>query len=135
MSPKDTWTSEQLHASNQSRLRWQLSHEFCKAISDHKSFIEILDILELLVSMIEMAYGLPYKHDNHTTAINLINAQWEKIYSQATSAREQDRLEMIRTLHAARVESGNGKSLNLEILLNQIGGRFKPDEEVPTDDD
>ena len=64
-----------------------------------------------------MAYGLPYKHDTS----NLINPQLE-IDSQATFAREQDRLEMIRILHAARVESGNGKSLDLEILLNQIGG-------------
>jgi hypothetical protein len=34
---------------------------------------------------------------------------------------EQDRLEMIRILHAARVESGNGKKLNLALLLNQVG--------------
>ena len=38
---------------------------------------------------------------------------------------------MKRVLHAARVESGNGKSLDLELLLNQIGGKFKPDEEAP----
>ena len=55
--------------------------------------------------MVEMAYGLQYKHDNHTTAINLIDVQLEKIDSQVTFAREQDRLEMIRELHAARVES------------------------------
>jgi hypothetical protein len=33
------------------------------------------------------------------------------------------------------VESGNGKILDLELLLNQIGGIFKPDEEVPENDD
>ena len=84
--------------------------------------------------MVEMANCLPYKHDNHATAINLIDAQSEKINSQVTFAREQDRLEMIRVLHAAHVESGNGKILDLEFLLNQIGGAFKPDEEAPEDD-
>jgi hypothetical protein len=41
--------------------------------------------------MIEMAYGLPYKHDYHKTATNLIDAQLklEKINSQITFAREQ----------------------------------------------
>ena len=85
--------------------------------------------------MVEMAYGLPYKHDDHTTEINLIDAHLEKINSQAFFAREQDRLEMIRVLHAFRVESGNGKILDLELLLNQIGGIFKPDEEAPENDD
>ncbi len=33
---------------------------------------------------------------------------------------------MIRILHAARVQSGNGKMLDLELLLNQVGGIFKP---------
>ncbi len=28
------------------------------------------------------------------------------------------------------MESGNGKVLDLELLLNQVGGIFKPDEEV-----
>ncbi len=42
---------------------------------------------------------------------------------------------MIRILHATRVESGNGKPLDLEILLNLIGGIFKPDEGAPEDDD
>ncbi len=68
--------------------------------------------------MIELAYVLPYKHDNHwhTTEIDLIDAQLQKINIKVTFAREQDRLKMIRILHAARVESGNGKSLHLELL-------------------
>ncbi len=36
---------------------------------------------------------------------------------------------MIRTLHAARVESGSGKILDLELLLNQAGGKFKPEDD------
>ena len=111
-----------------STFRSQLSDELCKPITDHKSFIEIQDTTKLLVSMVEMAFGLPYKHEDHTTAINLIDAQLEQIDSQVTFAREKDRLEMIRILHAARVESGNGKTLDLELLLNQIGGVFKPYE-------
>ena len=42
---------------------------------------------------------------------------------------------MIRVLHTARAESGNGKTLDLELWLNQIGGIFKQDEEAPEDDD
>ena len=30
---------------------------------------------------------------------------------------------------------GDGKTLDLELLLNQIGGIFKPDEEASEDDD
>ena len=77
-----------------------------------------------------MAYFLPYKEDDHTTAIQFIDAQLEKINSQAIFGREQDRLEIIRVLHAARVEAGNGKNLDMEILLNQVGGIFKPEEEA-----
>ena len=79
-------------------LRSQLSDELCKPITDHKSFVEIHTI-ELLISVIEMAYGLLYKHDDHTTSINPIDAQLEKINSQA---REQDRLEMITVLPLVR---------------------------------
>ena len=118
-----------------STLRSQLSDEICKPIIDHKSFVEIRDGIELLISMVEMAFGLPYKHDDHTTAIQFIDAQLEKINSQAVFGREQDRLEMIRILHAARVEAGAGKDLDLELLLNQIGGIFKPDEEAKENDE
>jgi hypothetical protein len=63
-----------------------------------------------------------------------IDAQLEKINSHASFAREQDRLEIFRILHAARVESGNGKKLDLEVLFNQVGGIFKPDEEATEED-
>ncbi len=85
--------------------------------------------IELLVGMIEMIYCLPYKYEDHTTAIWFIDAQLEKINAHASFAREEDQLEMIRTLHAARVESGSGKILDLELLLNQVGGIFKPEDE------
>ena len=85
--------------------------------------------------MVEMAFGLPYKQDDHTTAIQFIDAQWEKINLQAVFAREQDRLEMIRVLHAARVEADNGKDLEMEILLNLIGGIFKPEDEAAGDEE
>ena len=67
--------------------------------------------------------------------MQFIDAQLEKINSQAVFAREQDRLEMIRTLHAARVDADNGTILDMEILLNLIGGIFKPDEEAAVDDE
>ena len=84
--------------------------------------------------MIEMTYCLPYKYEDHTTAIKFIDAQLEKINSHASFAREQDWLEMIRILQPARVESGNGKVLDLELLLNQVGGIFKPDKEGTEED-
>ena len=45
-----------------------------------------------------------------------------------------DQLEMIRILHAASVQSGNGQNLDLELLLNQLGGIFKPKDDTPEDD-
>jgi hypothetical protein len=35
---------------------------------DHKSFIKFREAIELLVSMVEMAYGLPYKYEDSTSA-------------------------------------------------------------------
>ena len=60
---------------------------------------------------------------------------WKIFNSQAVFAREQDKLEMIRILHAARVEAGDGKNLDLELLLNLIGGIFKPDEGATENDE
>ena len=56
--------------------------------------------------MVEIAHGLLYKNDDHTAAIQFIDAQLDKINSQAVFAWEQDRLEMVRVLHAIRVEAG-----------------------------
>ena len=73
-----------------STLLLQLSDELCKPITDHKSLVEIQDSIKLLISMVEMAPGLvAYKHDDHTTAIQFIDAQLEKINSRAVFAREQ----------------------------------------------
>jgi hypothetical protein len=115
-------------------LRAQLSKELCKQMTDHKSYIEVRDSIELLVSMIKMTYCLQYKYEDHTAAILFIDVQLEKINTHASFAREEDLLEMIRTQHAARVESGNGRVLDLELLMNQTGGIFKPDKEGPEED-
>ncbi len=61
-------------AKVKSHLRTQLSEELCKPITDHKSYIEVRDSIELPVSMIEMTYGLQYKYKDHTTAIMFIDA-------------------------------------------------------------
>ena len=50
-----------------STLRSQLYEELCKLINDHKSFVEARDNIEILISMVEMAHGLPYKDEDHTT--------------------------------------------------------------------
>ena len=42
---------------------------------------------------------------------------------------------MIRIFHAARVEAGDGKDLDMELLLNLIGGSSKPDEEATENDE
>ncbi len=68
-----------------------LSEELCKLMTDHKSNIEVRDSIKLLISMVEMTYGLQCKHEDHTTAIIFIDAQLEKINSHASFAREQDR--------------------------------------------
>ena len=89
-------------------------------MADHKCFIEAWDSLdsELLVIMAEMDYGSQYKHKDHITAIMFIDAQLKKINSQGTFAMEQDWLEMPvkKISQAARVEYGEGKKLDLELL-------------------
>ena len=42
---------------------------------------------------------------------------------------------MVRILHATPVKAGEGKNLDLELLLNRIGGIFKPDEEATENDE
>jgi hypothetical protein len=60
--------------------------------------------------MVELAYGLPYKHKDPTVAINLVDAQLEQDLSQSPFAREQDRFEMMRILSEECVEYSTGKS-------------------------
>ncbi len=105
-----------------SKLQLQLSDEQSKPINDHKSFTDSREAIELLVRMIKMAYRLPYTHDDHKTAINVIEAQLEKIHWQTNFAQEQDRLKVVRILHAEciQVEVGKCKTLDLELLLNQV---------------
>ena len=85
--------------------------------------------------MVEMAYGLPYQHEDSTVTINLVDAQLERDLSQSPFARDQDRFEMIRILNDERVEYSKGNSPDLEQLLNKIGSIFKPiEEEAPEDE-
>jgi hypothetical protein len=70
-------------AKVKSHLGAQLSEELCKPMTDHRSYIEVRDSIELLVSMIEMTYSLQYKYEDHTTAILFIDAQLEKINAHA----------------------------------------------------
>ncbi len=55
-------------------LKSQRSDGICRPITDIKSFVEIWDVIQRLVTMVEMAYGLPNKHEDHTTAIILVLA-------------------------------------------------------------
>jgi hypothetical protein len=75
-------------AKVKSKLQSQLSYELCKPNTNHKHLIEFRDAIKLLLSIIEMEFGLPYKHDDDTKAINLIDKQLGKIHSQVTIARE-----------------------------------------------
>ena len=85
--------------------------------------------------MVEMAYGLPYKHEDSTGAINLVDAQLEQDRSQSPFARDQDWFEMMRMLNEELVEYSKGKTLNFELLLNRIGSIFKPIEEEAQEDE
>ncbi len=85
--------------------------------------------------MVEMAYGLPYQHEDSTVAINLVDAQLEQDLSQSQFARDQDRFEMIRVLNEEHMEYSKGKSPDLEQLLNKIRSIFKHiEEEAPEDE-
>ena len=52
-----------------STVRSKLNEELCKPITDHKTYVDVRDNIELLISMVEMAHGLPYKEEDHTTAV------------------------------------------------------------------
>ena len=79
--------------------------------------------------MVEMAHGLPYKHEDSTVAINLVDAQLELDLSQSPFAKDQEIFEMMRMLNDERVEYSKGKVLDRELLLNRIGSVFKPVED------
>ena len=118
-----------------SGLRSQLSEAIVKPIYNNTTFIESRNNIEILVSMVEMAHGLPYKHEDSTVAINLVDAQLELDLSQAPFAKEQERFEMMRILNDERVEYSKGKVLDLELLLNRIGSVFKPiEDETPEEE-
>jgi hypothetical protein len=79
-----------------SGLRSQLSEEIAKPIYNSATFIDASNNIETLVSMVEMAYGLPYQHEDSMVAINLVDAQLERDLSQSPFDRDQDLFEMIR---------------------------------------
>jgi hypothetical protein len=120
-----------------SSLLSQLSVEIAKLIYNSTTFIEARNNIETLVSimMVEMAYGLPYQHEDSTVAINLVDAQLERDLSQSPFARDQGLFEMIRILNEERVEYSKGKQPNLEQLLNKIRSIFKLIEEEALEDE
>ncbi len=69
-----------------------------------------------------MAYGLPYKHEDSTVTINLVDVQLQQDFLQ-------ERFEMMTILKEERVEYRKGKKLDLQLLLNRKGIIFKPIEE------
>ena len=118
-----------------SGLLSQLSEEIAKPIYNSATFIDACNNIETVVSMVEMAYGLPYQYEDSTVAINFVDAQLERDLSQSPFDRDQDWFEMIRILNEERVEYGKGKQPDLEQLLNKIGSIFKPiEEEAPEDE-
>ena len=101
-------------------------------------YIDARNDIEILISMVEMAYGLPYKHEDSTVAINIVDAQLELDLLQAPFAQVQERFNMMWILNDERVETveySKGKALDLELLLNMIGSVFKPiEDETPEDE-
>jgi hypothetical protein len=55
----------------------QLSEEISNPVYNNATFIDARNNIEILVSMVQMAYGLPYrdKHEDFTVSINLVHAQ------------------------------------------------------------
>ncbi len=103
-----------------SGLSSQLSQEIVKSIHNNDTFIDARNIIEMPVSMVKMAYGLAYKHEDSMVAINLIDAQLEQDVSQQPFAREQERFEMMRVMNEVRVDTveyRKGEKLDLELLL------------------
>ena len=83
--------------------------------------------------MVKMAYGLPYKHEDSTVAINLVNTQLELDFLQSPFAEMQESFEMMRILNEER--DSKGKKLDIELLINIIGSVFKPiEDETPEDE-
>ena len=74
-----------------STLRSQLNEELSKPITDHKTFVDVRDNIELLISMVEIAHGLPYTEEDHTTAIQFIDAQLEKINQCSAESKTSSR--------------------------------------------
>ena len=100
--------------------------EISKRIYNNATFIDAQNIIELLVSMVEMAYDLPYKHEDFTITINLVDAQLELGVSQSPFAREKERFKMMRILNDERVEYSKGETQDFELLLNRIGRVLRP---------
>ncbi len=63
-----------------SSLSSQLSDEITKPIYNNATFIEARNNIETLVSMVEMAYDLPYKHEDSTITINLVMLNWSRTF-------------------------------------------------------
>ena len=99
-----------------SGLRSQLSEEISKPINNNATFIDTQNNIEILVSMVEMAYGLPYKHEDSTVAITIVDAQLELDLSQAPFAKDPERFEMMWILNDERVEYSKGKVIDLELF-------------------
>ncbi len=57
-------------AKVKSGLRSQVSEEMAKPIYNNTTFIEARNNIKTLVSMVEMACGLPYKHEDSTEWCN-----------------------------------------------------------------
>ena len=81
----------------------QLSEEISKPIYNNATFIEVQNNIEILVSMVEMGYGLPYKYEDSTVAISIVDTQLELDLSQAPFAKDQERFEMMQILNDERV--------------------------------
>ena len=97
------------------QLELQLSEEISNPIYNNATFIDARNNIEILVSMVQMAYGLPYPHEDFspkfTVSINLVHAQLELDIPQSPFAKEQERFEM---MNEERVEYSKGEVLDLE---------------------
>jgi hypothetical protein len=65
-----------------------LSEKIGKPTYNNATFVDERNNIEIYVSVVEMAYGLPYKHEDSTVAIDLVDAPLlvEQDSSQSPSA-------------------------------------------------
>ena len=74
------------------KVKLKLRAKLAEEIQFHKTFPDSRNSIASLVIMIDMANGLPYKHQDPTTAIYVVDVQLESDSADPLFAMDQDRV-------------------------------------------